>query len=312
MENQIQSIRSKFKPGAIIGGMEIINKIENKNRYQVKCLKCNEILDVHEDTLRRRLKNLNEYGCSRCMKQKQYREQYIHKSGEIVGDYQLIEPYTKEGQKGMWKVKCLKCGSELVISYTNALKRKRSGCYYCNPGKGQLVPKKGNESLHQLKPLIKTRDECFYTNYKNKIESLNNRSSQGTGRKYKEWKLSLDDFSEIIHQNCYYCGQPPVYKKEFTRVNFPDDKLYANGIDRIDSNKGYTKDNCVPCCTICNRMKQDLSVQEFYDHIKQILNYSNMCSTTIETTSNDGKEQSTLQVNGNGNGDPLTKEDDIV
>lgn len=44
----------------------------------------------------------------------------------------------------------------------------------------------------------------------------------------------------------------------------------CNGIDRINSNKGYEKDNCVSCCPICNRMKLDLSLEDFYAHIEKI------------------------------------------
>jgi hypothetical protein len=29
----------------------------------------------------------------------------------------------------------------------------------------------------------------------------------------------------------------------------------GGGLDRIDSKKGYTKDNCVPCCGFCNNLK---------------------------------------------------------
>jgi 5-methylcytosine-specific restriction endonuclease McrA len=31
----------------------------------------------------------------------------------------------------------------------------------------------------------------------------------------------------------------------------------VQGIDRVDNSIGYTPDNCVPCCTQCNRIKLD-------------------------------------------------------
>ena len=59
-----------------------------------------------------------------------------------------------------------------------------------------------------------------------------------------------------------------------------------NGIDRIDSNIGYTVNNCVPCCTICNHMKNDLTTDEFYNHIKLLYNlHFNKRSTTISKES---------------------------
>ena len=289
MDNQKQNLKATFIPGAIIGGMEILRKIPTKDRYEIRCLKCNEILNIHEVTLRRRVKHPDEFGCTKCVKQKQYKEQCKHKSGEIVGDYELIKPYTEQRQTGMWHVKCLKCGAELVISYNNAKKRKREGCYFCNPGKGQLVPRKFNKVLSHYKPSVLTRLERYFNATKNKIHSLNLRAEQGTGRKYKDWELTLEEFSELVTQNCKYCGAEPEYRPYYTTKSNPNEKLYAHGLDRVDSSIGYTYSNCVPCCTVCNRMKLDLSVDEFYSHIKKIISFQK-CSETIENTENSGSE----------------------
>jgi hypothetical protein len=43
-----------------------------------------------------------------------------------------------------------------------------------------------------------------------------------------------------------------------------------NGVDRIDNSIGYTKENCVPCCTICNWAKSNRGVDEFKDYIEGI------------------------------------------
>lgn len=86
-----------------------------------------------------------------------------------------------------------------------------------------------------------------------------------------------------------------------------------NGIDRIDSTKGYSADNCVPCCSKCNRMKLDHSIEDFKNHISKIYNHFVKGSETIENTStNDGSEQSTSQANGGGNGGSPEMENDIV
>ena len=36
-----------------------------------------------------------------------------------------------------------------------------------------------------------------------------------------------------------------------------------NGIDRIDSSKDYTLDNCNPCCQICNIAKRNMPLEKF-------------------------------------------------
>ena len=52
----------------------------------------------------------------------------------------------------------------------------------------------------------------------------------------------MDIFTQkLLDKECYYCH---YYKKE-----------EVNGIDRVDNTKGYTKENSVSCCEMCNRIK---------------------------------------------------------
>ena len=76
------------------------------------------------------------------------------------------------------------------------------------------------------------------------------------------------EFTKLIEQPCYYCGQPPdtVRKANSTSSNF----ILANGIDRIDSQLGYTCDNVVSCCPRCNRIKGNLNQTYFILHIIKI------------------------------------------
>jgi len=48
----------------------------------------------------------------------------------------------------------------------------------------------------------------------------------------------------------------------------------VNGIDRIDSQLGYNKENCLSCCEICNKAKRDLSLTEFVKWIDRIKNHN--------------------------------------
>lgn len=92
-------------------------------------------------------------------------------------------------------------------------------------------------------------------------------------------QLTDNEIYNIIQKPCFYCKEKEAY-----------------GIDRIDSTKDYTIDNCVPCCFICNRIKNKYSIGVFLDKISKI--YNNFFierSTTIP-------KGSTLQANGNGNG----------
>lgn len=79
-----------------------------------------------------------------------------------------------------------------------------------------------------------------------------------------EWELTNEFAINLIRSKCYYC-----------------DKLVAfNGLDRIDSNKNYTEDNCVACCKKCNIMKNTHSVNEFLNIITYVLSV-NLQITTL-------------------------------
>jgi hypothetical protein len=60
---------------------------------------------------------------------------------------------------------------------------------------------------------------------------------------------------------CYYTGIALTNKR-----NLPN----TLSLDRIDSNKGYTKNNVVFCCAKINIMKSDMDVDEFIDLCKKI------------------------------------------
>lgn len=81
--------------------------------------------------------------------------------------------------------------------------------------------------------------------------------------KNRNFDLSEEDFVEMTKQPCIYCGG---YSDTYSGEQF-------NGIDRIDSNIGYSINNCVTCCSTCNRMKMDLDVDEWISKMKQIINY---------------------------------------
>ncbi len=97
--------------------------------------------------------------------------------------------------------------------------------------------------------------------------------------------LDKDNWFQLVSQPCIYCGQTQE-RNEATakwynvkaRENLSDESLLRytcklNGIDRIDSSRGYELDNCAPCCAKCNKMKLHYEVDDFLDHVKRICQY---------------------------------------
>lgn len=85
----------------------------------------------------------------------------------------------------------------------------------------------------------------------------------------KDFEISEDRFRELIDANCEYCGSSPVRIVNSKRYN---GGYLCNGIDRIDSSKGYIEGNVVTCCEQCNRMKLDYTLKEFLTKIEIIYN----------------------------------------
>lgn len=76
-----------------------------------------------------------------------------------------------------------------------------------------------------------------------------NQSKSLAKRRRLTWLLTREEFSALIGSSCTYCEGP-----------LPETSL---GLDRIDNSKGYEIGNVLPCCTSCNRMRNNfLTVEE--------------------------------------------------
>ncbi len=91
-------------------------------------------------------------------------------------------------------------------------------------------------------------------------------------KRNRPFELTHEQALTLMKGNCHYCGEKPSIRKT---KQFPI-AIEINGIDRTDSSKGYTLDNCVPCCSTCNYMKLEMSAVEFITHIKKILGHKNV------------------------------------
>ncbi len=87
-----------------------------------------------------------------------------------------------------------------------------------------------------------------------------------------EFDLTKDVFRHLTSQPCQYCGALPkrVHRTATSRTT---GGYTYNGIDRIDSRKGYVSGNCNPCCTTCNRAKSDMPLPDFLDWMARIARF---------------------------------------
>lgn len=234
------------------GTFEIIERFkDNNNVYKahIKCVKCGSeqtILATH----------INRCKCKQCSI---ISTEQSH-IGEIIGCFKLLDFDHRNGNTLYYKVKCITCGHISIKSLRTMWSRKSSGCEKCK-GRGKV-------------PTLEAPINAYYHNYKKKAEERG-----------LDFDLTKEEFNNLIFKDCVYCGAEPVegtsIDKKHNKTGVP---FKINGIDRIDSNKGYSVNNCVPCCSICNRMKLDHTLEKFKAHIIKIYNHLNFGSETIENT----------------------------
>lgn len=167
--------------------------------------------------------------------------------------------YTVTGQiktpRGIkWICRC-ECGTERIFNGTDlrlkVSKHKKCSC---------------NRS-HDLSHGMAAFNELFY-GYKHAARSRGH-----------EYLLSKDETFNLVSSNCYYCNEPPSQIR-FQKTN--RGSFIYNGIDRVDNLKGYSVDNCVACCKICNYAKRNLKIDDFKNWVTRIYNHLILKSVVLD------------------------------
>ena len=148
---------------------------------------------------------------------------------------------TQYGQ-ATWLCRC-ECGNESTVGGSN-LRSGRTvscGCYH----RESISKPNGVAAFNEL-----------LKNYRSRAR-----------RAGREFSLTEKEFRELTQRDCYYCGAAP--NTICVRVKSTGSYVY-NGLDRIDAAKGYTLDNVVPCCSMCNRAKDDHTREEFLSWARRL------------------------------------------
>lgn len=175
------------------------------------------------------------------------------RTGERYGRLLVLEYSGKDHRgKHLWRCRC-DCGNEKIVVGDNLSSGKSNSCGCL---KKEFLSKKGNQfGLYSDRRLAI---------YKVQYSHLKRRHSKFSGEIF-----SFEEFVKKSESPCHYCGLE--WSKEIQdRRNetikdglFSDVVVKCNGIDRIDSEVGYTSKNTVPCCKYCNTAKNTMTQQEF-------------------------------------------------
>jgi 5-methylcytosine-specific restriction endonuclease McrA len=176
---------------------------------------------------------------------------FIDITGERFGRLVAIEiaerKITSNGTRIFWLCKC-DCGNEKVVlgDSLRGGSTKSCGCLHLETNR-----KNGEKYANKVRGTGNYVFNSIYNGYKN----------SASHRKI-EFLLSKEQFSNFISGECHYCGA--IFSNS-RKDPVTGESFFYNGIDRVDSSKDYTVDNCVSCCKICNNAKMTMSEKEFLE-----------------------------------------------
>mgnify|MGYP001555746683 CR=1 FL=1 len=148
----------------------------------------------------------------------------------------------RTGVRGLRSVECeCECGLIRTVEVFNLVNGRSAGCTDCVRNNTYKVRSNGFDS--------RWRADRIRRKY------IRSASSRGI-----DFELSLEDVEWMIRSNYWYCDSPPAntYSEGPRESSF----MYM-GIDRKINSLGYSKDNCIPCCAVCNRAKMNMTSLEF-------------------------------------------------
>lgn len=172
------------------------------------------------------------------------KESNIYYNNQVINNIMILElDYKKENNYRYFsKLKCLTCNKEFTVLTFVIKKTKSCGC---RNFKGKVYSKK----------------KLYYT-YKKQAEQRN-----------LDFKLTYDELDNITNLPCFYCGieKSRMINTECRYKHNEENK--CNGIDRKNNELGYTKENSVPCCTICNRGKNSMKLEEWNNYLNNLVKF---------------------------------------
>lgn len=197
------------------------------------------------------------------------------KSNELIGKkygrltiLKYISPRKQNNKYIRTHVICsCDCGSSAKEYLLNNLRRGLTQSCGCLVGEnsslmGKIFGHLGGESNRKFPPKLS-----------NAIDLYKKYMARNPGN------LEIEDFLYLTQLPCSYCNCPPnqsYYRSAPTpnALGKKEENLFIyNGLDRKDNSRGYDKDNVIACCKVCNYMRHDLSIEDFYTQIIKILNH---------------------------------------
>ena len=257
--------------GKRFGKLLVLNKIRKKGTVYWHCVcSCkNHTEAITADLVRGHIKSC---GCLRRengLVQGHLHEGFSFKNlkGNRYGRLTVLERDKNQGEFVTWRCRC-DCGTFVTVRAQGLLNgsSKSCGCYQRDVIR-ELGRKNGRDHI-KLAQLKCTKFKDPYEGAKNDIYIQYKSNARN---KRRVLSISFSEFCDMISLDCFYCGSPPSTIRKYRGI-----EIKYNGLDRLDCSKGYTKENVVTCCFLCNRAKNDLSKKDFLDLVTRVYRHQQL------------------------------------
>lgn len=279
MSNKPKNI---IKSGDVIDLLTVIKEIEPISDWysfkKFECLcSCGNVCVKSLTALRHSFKK-RTFGSCGCKTMEKTYETLVQKRnfdiaiGEIIGKVTVVRYIfnlyaTKYNQKV--ECRCI-CGNLCVFKYSSLLISKRgnklSSCG-CSNTEAKAKPQSAGNNAIFSKILLA---------YKKAAKDAE-----------RDFLLTDQQVRKLFSSNCFYCNSEPKTTRA-PRSNFKnriiksEEIITYNGIDRLNNSLGYTEDNVVACCQLCNWQKSNHTKEDFLKFISNIVSWD---KNTINNTS---------------------------
>lgn len=281
--------RLKIEIGTKYGTWTVLKEIINETHKRIFVCKCQ---CGHESEVTLVQLNRKPKTCKQCMNSK---SKYTDITGQKINSWTILY---RDIDTKKWMCKC-DCGTQQLISYSELQYGKRTHCKQCQYYKNGIIPTVGEvygdwtlvdisvDPKHGLKVYkcqckcgryIKKKyielnskikvEGCGYCRTEIGYEDISNRYfnaiKKGASSRNIEFNITIQDiWDQYIKQNrkCFYTGTEIIFERKPLRNRGLINQTAS--IDRIDSTKGYTKDNIHIVHKSINVMKSSLSSDDF-------------------------------------------------